>query len=142
MVTKPKPVVIEAEEVFLPALPAKPPSKRGQNLKAYQFKPGQSGNPGGKPLGARNALTGDFLKRLGEDFNKHGTKVISKARNRDPVGYLKIIAALLPKQMEQTRPLDDMSDAELAAGISLLRSKLSLNDRTSDITTRAITQET
>jgi hypothetical protein len=103
-----------------------PPSKRGQNLKKWQFQPGQSGNPGGKPVGARNSLTGDFLRRLSLDFDKHGDKVISRARNKDPLGYVKVIAALLPKQMERVAPLEELSDAELSAGIALLRSKLSI----------------
>ena len=104
-----------------------PPSKRGSNLAPYQFKPGQSGNPSGKPLGARNTLTGNFLRTLAEDFEKHGHKVISRARNKDPLGYVKVVAGLLPKQMEKVQPLEDLSDAELSAGIALLRSKLSVN---------------
>lgn len=105
-----------------------PPSKRGEHLKKWQFQKGVSGNPGGKIVGTRNALTTDFLKALGNDFNKHGAKVISRARNRDPLGYVKVIAGLLPKQMEKVQPLEELSDAELAAGIALLRSKLSLNE--------------
>ncbi len=113
-----------------------PPSKRGSNLAAYQFKPGQSGNPSGKPLGTRNTLTGNFLKNLSADFDKHGSRVISKARNKDPLGYLKVIAGLLPKQMEKVQPLEELSDAELAAGIALLRSRISVKEiRTGEDTT-------
>ena len=132
--------IAEADIVdVVPSVPVK--SKRGANLKKYQFPKGVSGNPGGKPVGARNTLTGNFLKCLSADFDKHGPKVISRARNKDPVGYMKVIANLLPKQMEATRPLDDMSDAELAAGIALLRSRLSINDRDST-SAGSITQET
>lgn len=99
---------------------------RGHNLKAFQFKKGQSGNPGGRPQGARNTLTGNLLRCLADDFDKHGQKAVSKARNADPLGYIKVIAGLLPKQMEKVQPLEELSDAELSAGIALLRSHQSV----------------
>ena len=42
--------------------------------KATQFKPGQSGNPKGRPKGARNRLGTRFLEALEADFNKFGTQ--------------------------------------------------------------------
>lgn len=99
-----------------------------ENLKPFQ--PGQSGNPGGKPKAARNRLQGGFLNALADDFDKHGKKAIAKARTKDPVGYIKAIASLMPKQVEQSQPLDDLTDAELTAGIALLRSRLTGGDGT------------
>lgn len=93
-----------------------------------RFKPGQSGNPGGKPKNARNWLQVNFLKALAEDFEAHGVTAISAARTSDPMGYVRTIASLLPKQVEQTQPLEDVSDAELIAGIALLRSRLAGGD--------------
>lgn len=93
-----------------------------ENLKP--FAPGQSGNPGGKPKAARNRLQGSFLNALADDFDAHGVKAIRRARLRDPMGYVKAVAALMPKQVEQSQPLDDLTDAELLAGIALLRSRL------------------
>lgn len=93
-----------------------------EHLKPYQ--PGQSGNPGGKPKAARNRLTAHFLNALADDFEEHGKKAIVDAREKDPMGYVKAIAALMPKQVEQTQPLDDLTDAELLAGIAFLRSRL------------------
>lgn len=92
------------------------------NLRPYQ--PGQSGNPGGRPLGARTKLTALFLNRLADDFQEHGKKALVEAREKDPMGYIKAIAALMPKQIEATQPLDDLGDAELIAAIALLRSRL------------------
>ena len=88
------------------------------------FKPGESGNPGGKPQGARNRLTAHFLNRLAADFDTHGEKAIQDARENDPIGYIKVVAALLPKEMTLTRPMEDLTDDELLAGIALLRSRL------------------
>lgn len=93
------------------------------NLKP--FVPGQSGNPGGKAKNARNRLQNGFLTRLADDFEANGKAAIEAAREKDPVGYIKAIASLMPKQVEQSQPLDDLTDAELTAGIALLRSRLS-----------------
>lgn len=95
------------------------------NLKP--FVPGQSGNPGGKPTGARNRLTAHFLNALADDFQEHGKQAILDARAKDPMGYVKAIAALMPKQIEQTRPLDDMNDAELLALLEYLRTRITQN---------------
>lgn len=92
---------------------------------APPWQPGQSGNPGGKPKHSRNRLQGAFLLRLADDFEEHGKAAIVAAREKDPVGYIKAIASLMPKQVEQSQPLDDLTDAELTAGIALLRSRLS-----------------
>jgi hypothetical protein len=89
------------------------------------FKAGQSGNPGGKAKNARNKLQNAFLTRLADDFEANGKDAIVAAREKDPVGYIKAIASLMPKQVEQSQPLDDLTDAELTAGIALLRGRLS-----------------
>lgn len=88
------------------------------------YKPGETGNPGGKPVAARNRLTRHFLNALADDFEEHGKQAIIDAREKDPMGYVKAIGALMPKQVEQAQPLDDLTDAELVAGIALLRSRL------------------
>lgn len=88
------------------------------------WKPGHSGNPGGKPTASRNRLQTRFLYELAADFDEHGKKAIVEAREKDPMGYVKAIAALMPKQVEQTQPMDDLTDAELLAGIALLRARL------------------
>lgn len=89
-----------------------------------RFKPGKSGNPGGRATGTRLALNGAFLKALSADFDKHGTKAIEDARAQDPIGYVKVVASILPKQIEKTSPFEDMEDAELLAAIDDLRARL------------------
>lgn len=70
--------------------------------KATQFKKGQSANPGGKPVGARNELSADFLRTLARDFREHGAVAIEVLRSEKPDVYIKVIAELLPKQEEKT----------------------------------------
>lgn len=64
------------------------------------FKPGQSGNPAGRPKGSRHKLGEDFLKALQADFAEHGTDAIAKVREQKPDQYLKVIASILPKEIE------------------------------------------
>jgi hypothetical protein len=85
-----------------------------------RFKPGQSGNPAGRPKGSRNKVSEKLLEVLALDFEAHGQQVIEQVRTERPADYLKIVASLVPKQMEiddrrtHTRA-EDLSDEELAA---------------------------
>jgi hypothetical protein len=92
------------------------------NLRPMQ--PGQTLNPGGKPKAARNRIQGAFLNALADHFDLHGKKAIEAACEKDPMGYIKAVASLMPKQFEQAEPLEDLTDAELTAGIALLRARL------------------
>lgn len=69
---------------------------------AHWFKPGQSGNPAGKPKGARHKLTQDFVQALADDFSLHGRAAISKVREEDPGKYCDIVAKLVPKDIDVT----------------------------------------
>jgi hypothetical protein len=83
-----------------------------------RFKPGQSGNPGGLAKGTRNKLNGDFLKALSKDFDEHGKDAIQKCREDDPSTYVKIIAGLIPRQIEEVTDrssLTEYTDEELLA---------------------------
>jgi hypothetical protein len=65
-----------------------------------RFRPGQSGNPAGRPKGARNKVSEKLLEALASDFDIHGKEVIETVRIDKPHEYLKIVASLVPKQME------------------------------------------
>ena len=49
-------------------------TQQARGRKATQFKPGQSGNPKGRPKGARNRLGTQFLEALEADFKQHGSQ--------------------------------------------------------------------
>lgn len=66
---------------------------------AHLFKPGQSGNPAGRPKGSRNKLGEDFIAALYEDFSKHGAAVIEAVRLEKPDAYLKVVASLMPVEI-------------------------------------------
>ena len=62
------------------------------------FPPGQSGNPRGRPKGARNRLGTQFLEALEADFNQFGIQAIALVRERKPETYMRVVADLLPKE--------------------------------------------
>ncbi len=61
------------------------------------FKPGQSGNPAGRPKGSRHKVSESFIAAMAADFDLHGTGVIEKVRTEKPDQYLKLVADLVPK---------------------------------------------
>lgn len=69
-----------------------------------QFKPGQSGNPAGRPKGSRNKLSEAFLRVLADDFAEYGEEVIDQLRREHPAQYANVIAKLMPKLMELSGP--------------------------------------
>lgn len=70
------------------------------HLEPFKWKAGQSGNPTGRPKGARHKLTTDFVEALYEDFKTHGREAISEVRADDPGKYLDIVAKLVPKDVD------------------------------------------
>lgn len=107
------------------------PNGNAKSLTAPRFKPSQSGNPGGKPVGARNRLTGQFLNALADDFEKDGKRAIKQCREDNPAAYIKAIAALCPREIELKRPLEEMADAELITALNALTSFLAGQSNTS-----------
>ena len=75
---------------------------------------GTSGNPAGRPKGSRNKLGEQFLKDLYADWEEHGEEVLSRCRIQKPDAYLKVVAGLLPKQLNvKIDPFEELSDDEL-----------------------------
>ncbi len=66
-------------------------------------------------MAARNRLQGNFVRALADDFEQHGRQAIVRAREEDPLGYLRVIAGLMPKELEVSRPLEDIAEEELLA---------------------------
>lgn len=84
--------------------------------------PFQKGN-GGRPKGSRNALGEAFLEAMHEDFQAHGVEAIVKVREEKPDAYLKVIASILPKDLNvNINNMDALSDDELRARIRSLES--------------------
>lgn len=95
------------------------PEDTGQKLDT-RFRPGQSGNPAGRPRGSRNKLAADFIDGLHEKFQEHGVQAIEKVAKDEPATFLKIVAGLLPRETVisalNVSAHFDLSDMEEAKG--------------------------
>jgi hypothetical protein len=84
------------------------------------WQPGTSGNPGGKPTGARNKVTANFLRDLVDLWERRGKEILDKAADKDPVGVMRAILQLIPKQVEATGLFDDMGSDRMQKLIAVL----------------------
>jgi hypothetical protein len=85
------------------------------------FPPGQSGNPRGRPKGSRNKLSDAFIADICASWEEHGHEVIRRVREESPEVYLRVVASLLPKEVNvSTNRFDEMTDEELEEAIRAL----------------------
>lgn len=85
--------------------PVGQPTGRERSLQNLQrgrkpWKPGESGNPAGRPLGARTKITEKFLMELQKLWLKRGAKILEKAASEDASAFVAMIARLLPAKVD------------------------------------------
>ena len=79
-----------------------------------RFLPGNNGGPG-RPRGARNKLGEAFLENMLADWERHGVAAITEVREAKPDQYLKVVASILPKELNvKVGELDELTDDQLA----------------------------
>ncbi len=64
------------------------------------WKKGQSGNPAGRPKGARDKLSEAMFKEACEHWKKHGVGALDQVRNENPARYLQFMSTILPKSQD------------------------------------------
>lgn len=87
------------------------------------FQKGQA-KIGGRGKGVRNRLSNALLEALAKDFEEYGEEAVRITRVERPAEYLKIVAGIMPKELEITDSrLKEISDDELDLFIELARQR-------------------
>lgn len=80
---------------------------------------------GGRTKGVRDKLSKRLMEALEKDFQENGEEAVRVVRKLDPSAYLKIIAALAPKELEITDSREKAyTDEQLDAFIQRAESEL------------------
>ena len=118
-----------------------PQEQRRGNLRP-PWQRGQSGNPAGRRPGSRQRLSDDFMRALSDDFAEHGPATIARLRESEPATYVRVIASLMPRTLEPSRPLEELGDDELIGAIDLVRRLLDAGEAAHQALDRAARGET
>lgn len=70
-----------------------PPVKK----EPFRFKPGNT--LGGRTKGSRNKFAEQFFTDFHADWKLHGVQVLQDCRKEDPATYLRVAAAIIPKEL-------------------------------------------
>jgi hypothetical protein len=73
--------------------------KHGKQVPATAWKPGQSGNPAGRPLGARARISEKLLADIATVWEEQGEAVLRLLAIDDPASLAKIAYGLLPRDI-------------------------------------------
>lgn len=80
---------------------------------------------GGRPKGARNKLGEEFLQDMLADWKENGAAAITAARLENPLGYVKVTASILPRELNlRVSEFDELTDEQLARQLAAIASQL------------------
>ena len=61
---------------------------------------------------------------MNDKGDSKGLDALRKVRDENPATYARVVASLLPKEIEIKRPLDELSDEDLAYLIATLKERV------------------
>src|SRR6476660_3990513 len=70
--------------------------------KPTQWKPGQSGNPAGKPPGTRTAFSQGFIRDFALVWAEEGLEAVRKIAKKSPEAFVAIAARICPNDFRLT----------------------------------------
>lgn len=98
---------------------------------------------GGRGKGSRNKLGEAFIQDMYADWEQNGADVITKVRTEKPDAYLKVVASILPQQLNvRVSEYDELTDDQIDRRIDALARALKLEIGTGQAALGAGPQET
>ena len=86
---------------------------------------GQSGNPAGRPIGARCKFSEQFYRDVYAEWEANGPAVLRRLAETDPATFVRVRAGLVGKIAErEPEPFEDMSDEELREALRSMLARL------------------
>jgi hypothetical protein len=86
-----------------------------------KWKPGQSGNPNGRPVGSRTAFSNAFMRDLAETWADHGRRAMEITAKTQPEVFFGTCARLLPRDVaisiQANAPSLEPADLEILRAI-------------------------
>ncbi len=70
--------------------------------KPTQWKPGQSGNLNGRPVGTRQAFSAGFLRDLAEVWSEEGRETMVETARTSPATFFAVCARLIGPEVKLT----------------------------------------
>ena len=98
--------------------------KSEPDKKPWQIQPGQVLNPKGRPKGSKNKLGQAFVNDLYQHWQDNGLQAIEKVYQDKPDVYLKVVAQIIPRDINVNHEVGDMTREQIIERIKQLDRQL------------------
>ncbi|WP_339033626.1 DUF5681 domain-containing protein [Bradyrhizobium symbiodeficiens] len=107
--------------------------KQSKTSHLTPWKPGQSGNPLGRPQGARSKFSEAAAQDVLKDWTSHGSSVLERVRATDPSTYLRVLFSIIPKDIavsieNRTGPMDSAEMQAMRRLVAMIQATASAID--------------